>query len=625
MANPVQRVSGRWLGAGAAFLLIALFILNAIASAERKTPTVDEFAHLPAGYFGLTRGHFSLYGKTPPLGRSIISLPLLLHSPLLPAPPPGNRLAGWYPWRYATLFFRLNVRERGIDFVQRSYRDARLMVVALAGLLAALLFLWGRAVHGTTGGLLGLALFTLDPNILAHSRLATVDLAETLFFFATTGLMVIALFKMKKRWFVMAGLAAGTALATKFTALLLLPVGAGLCLARFFLGKREHKPMNRRGQPLLQGILSALLASVLVVQAAYLFSGAFTPLARFHFRSHLLSSVAGVLPGGLPVPLPADYLRGLDAQQVDLEMGDFPNYLNGQWSRQGWWYYYPLAFLLKTPVPSVLLLLLSLGLFLARRMEILRYRRVPVPPSSQPLSHDPGAVFLFRSLTAWAGGLALGTLLLTSCFLNRLDIGIRYILPAYPFMFLGLGSLGALLHRSRPVATGFILLAVLSSALSTLSVFPHYLGYANLLAGGPDRGWKHLGNSNNDWGQDLLFLKDELQRRGAGTVQLAYFGHAEPSAYGIDYKVPLPGASGSAALRPGKGTVPYTFAPGLYAISANLLIGLPYQVVDHGRWVPAGTTLSRPQEIFSWFRRRSPDMVIGGSILLYRIPRQGPP
>ncbi len=155
--------------------------------------------------------------------------------------------------------------------------------------------------------------------------------------------------------------------------------------------------------------------------------------------------------------------------------------------------------------------------------------------------------------------------------------------------------------------------------VATLAGFPHYLGHFNWVAGGADRGWKLLANSNNDWGQDLPALARELERRGETDVRLAYFGHAEPAAYGINYTVPLPGGSGADALRAAQGRIPFTFRPGLYAISANLLVGLPYQVMDHGRWVPAGHTLNEPQEIFAWFRKRTPETVVGGSILLFRV------
>ena len=604
----------RWQAAAAAVLI--LFAVHAWASARHKTPTVDEFAHVPAGYLGLVSGDFSLYGKTPPLARTLFSLPLLLDQPALPEPPQGNRMAGWYPWLYASGFFTANLERGGVEFVSGLYAHARLVVIGLTVALGTLLFVWGRSWHGPAGGLLALVLFTFDPNILAHGRLATVDLAETLFFFLATALFVRHLARPSWRSLLGAGLGTGAALATKFTAVLLGPVLLGLTLVRLASAPRE----TRRA---LAGRLAAALAAiallaVLVVNLSYGFQGPFRTLGAHDFRSRLLSGVQAAAPDWTPVPFPTDFVRGFDAQQVDLEVGDFPNYLAGQWSRQGWWYYYPLAWSAKTPLPLLLIFVAAAGLALSRRLRPDR-RSPPAPPAGGEPGEGP-----FRSLSAWAAALAIGVLGFAACFLTRLDIGVRYLLPIYPFLFLATGSLGRL-WRGR-VSAPVIALAAGVAALvaATLFVFPHYLGYFNVLAGGPGRGWQLLANSNNDWGQDLIYLRRELERRGIPSVRLAYFGHVDPEVYGIDYSVPLPEGSGADALIPGAGSEPYSFRPGNYAISANLLVGLPYPVVDHGRWVPAGAVLSEPQRIYAWFRRRPPDAVIGGSILPVRVDRPAP-
>ncbi len=600
---------------GAAAALLLLLAVHAAASARHKTPTVDEFAHVPAGYMGLTTGRVDLYGKTPPLGRTLFSLPLLASRPTLPDPPPGSRMGGWYPWTYATGFFNVNVRERGVEFVDRVYRHARWVVIGFTLLLGLLVFAWARTLHGATGGLLALALFSLDPTVLAHGRLATVDMAAALFFFLAVWTFVRWLDRPGWVRLALAGLAAGAALATKFTAVLLAPIFLGLAVVQMVrAGAGRRREAARR---LASGLAIIGLLTLLVVNLAYGFGESFRTWGSYQVRSQTLSRLHAGWLGWVPVPLPADFVRGLDAQQVDVEVGDFPNYFNGRWSRQGWWYYYPAAYALKTPLPLVLLLLAAAGLAAAGRLD-LRGRRHLHTQAGLP----PGAPF--RTLSAWAVGLSVGVILFAACFLNRLDIGIRYILPVFPFLFVGMASLGRLLRRGEPVAAGLILAGLLTTAASTLSAFPHYLAYFNILAGGPAGGWQVLTNSNNDWGQDLKYLRRELQARGESSIYLAYFGHAEPGAYGLTYTVPLPGGSGEDALSPGRGRFPYTFAPGLYAISANLLVGLPYQVMDHGRWVPAGDTLAEPQQIFAYFRKRPPEAVIGGSILLYRVEGAGP-
>jgi hypothetical protein len=574
---------------------------------------VDEFAHVPAGYASLTRGDFALYGKTPPLARTLFALPLLPARPILPEPPPGSRMAGWYPWTYAAAFFQSNLNRSGIEYVDGLYGRARSMVIAMAVVLGALLCWWAWRLHGAAGALIALTLFTFDPNILAHSGLATVDLAATLFFFAAV--MALTFHLHRPGWLTMAaaGLLLGTALSAKFTGILLLPIFAALSLVavlRSPAASRWRIAFRAARDLAVMGLLA-----LLVINASYRFAGTFRTFGGYQVRSHLLSRLQVAPLTYLPIPLPADYLRGFDAQQVDLEVGDFPNYLNGRWSRAGWWHYEILTLILKTPIAALLAILAAALLSVARAFEAKSRGREKHPrgvPSSPP---D------LNVLTAWAVAISVGAILLAAAG-SRLDIGLRYILPIHPFLFLGTASLGRVVRRDRPLAALAVGAALLLAVGSTLATYPHYLAYFNPAAGGPAGGWRILANSNNDWGQDLRFLRDEIERRDGRDLRLAYFGHVDPQAYGISYTVPLPGASGADALLPGNGPYPYTFAPGLYAISVNLLVGLPYQVVDHGRWVAAGETLAQPQEIFAWFRRRPPDAIVGGSILIYdlRLP-----
>lgn len=80
----------------------------------------------------------------------------------------------------------------------------------------------------------------------------------------------------------------------------------------------------------------------------------------------------------------------------------------------------------------------------------------------------------------------------------------RYVLQIYPLMFMLAASLGSSFYRARaPKLLGLVLVVLM--AISSLSVAPHFLSYFNTVAGGPQNGWRLLGFSNVDWGQDLLF------------------------------------------------------------------------------------------------------------------------
>ena len=143
---------------------------------------------------------------------------------------------------------------------------------------------------------------------------------------------------------------------------------------------------------------------------------------------------------------------------------------------------------------------------------------------------------------------------------------------------------------------------------------PHYLSYFNEAAGGPDNGYRHLENSNLDWGQDLLFLKAWLDtHREASSLGLAYYNAVDPQLIGIKYELPPLGPTAGlaeteadpAALGP---------KPGYFAISANLVVGSPYRVPDgHGDRRPI------PLRGYDYFKRFPPIAKAGYSIFIYHI------
>jgi hypothetical protein len=187
---------------------------------------------------------------------------------------------------------------------------------------------------------------------------------------------------------------------------------------------------------------------------------------------------------------------------------------------------------------------------------------------------------------------------------SRLNIGVRYLMPMLPFVYLLLGGLAARAQAAGRWArvTAGILLTAYGGA--TLAAYPDYLTFFNVLAGGSQGGWRYLANSNNDWGQDLPRLAEWLRDNAPGeVVHLAYFGHMDPARYGIDY-------------------VLGTDQPvsGLHAVSLNLLLGMPYVVMDHGEWRLLGRDLTTPQNRFAWLRDRTPVAKLGETIWVYRVP-----
>jgi hypothetical protein len=154
--------------------------------------------------------------------------------------------------------------------------------------------------------------------------------------------------------------------------------------------------------------------------------------------------------------------------------------------------------------------------------------------------------------------------------------------------------------------------ALVWSAAITVWISPHYLSFFNVLAGGPNNGWRYLTDSNIDWGQDLPALRDLIQKQNLGRIKLAYFGTAHPSYYDIDFE-PLP--TWEPAPEQGnpftKTYYPHKPSPGVYAISATLLQGV---VMEPNQW-----------DTYAWFRDKEPFAKAGYSIFLYQVEPTGPP
>jgi 4-amino-4-deoxy-L-arabinose transferase-like glycosyltransferase len=352
----------------------------------------------------------------------------------------------------------------------------------------------------------------------------------------------------------------GLALAAKFS-LVVLPF-AWITLAVVHWWRTRPQRIAKRVQGWRRSLARGVLmvgVTLAVVNAVYLCEGTGRQLGSFPLRSYRLTRgpkpespaevrenrFVGTFLEKLPVPLPEHYVLGLDDQLFDVDSGMFPKYLRGQWRQEkGWWYYYFYCAAVKGPLGT-------LGLLAAGALAACLFRSCR------------------RELTTEAALLLpMATLFLCVSFETGLNSHFRYVLPAFPFAFVFAGRLGPLC-RSGSHWWRWILIGVLAlNAASVLWVHPHYLTYFNELAGGPLGGGRHLADSNIDWGQGLLALRDWLHDRDAGRkLYLAYFGTMDPAVIGIQYDPP-----------PLDGPV-----PGLHAVSVNYLLGMPANALTYYR------------------------------------------
>ncbi len=199
--------------------------------------------------------------------------------------------------------------------------------------------------------------------------------------------------------------------------------------------------------------------------------------------------------------------------------GGHPSYLLGQYSSSGWWYYFPVVFLVKTPTADLALF----GFFLASGLVVL-FRR--------------GARAKLRHMgTSWATILVPGGLYFALSMTSRIDLGVRHLLPFYPFFFIAVAAgFFALVRSAWPRWTGPLLIGVLALlAAESLWAGPDYLSFFNLLSGGTWHGPHYLLDSNIDWGEDVKKLRIYMNKlTPRGQYCLEYFGAAEPNYYGIE-------------------------------------------------------------------------------------------
>jgi hypothetical protein len=264
-------------------------------------------------------------------------------------------------------------------------------------------------------------------------------------------------------------------------------------------------------------------------------------------------------------------------------------FLCGRLSKTGCWQYFPLAYLFKTPIASQIAVLIGLVAIIAAGVSTFKLRRQS--PQAQTCRRIWDAASLVIPFAV----------LFTADLRSKLDLGIRHMLPVYPFLYI-MAAVGVAMMVKRFGDRGKLVAIALAIVLvaETAFAFPNYIAFFNTFCGGSRGGLRQLGDSNLDWGQDLPALAKWQREHPDANLYLCYFGTADPVYYGIRYK-PLPY---TLALRDHDLDLSMPREPGVIAISATSLQGdyLP----------PAG------QFIYGLLREnQQPIAVLNGSIYLY--------
>jgi hypothetical protein len=565
----------RWLVVPA----ILLFYFLALNSLVGDSPTMDEQNHIARGLAYLRTGDPRLSVEHPPLVNTLSALPLLTMPEIsLPTADPSWEREPpdvfWYVFAEKLLW----EANRDLD-IQRILFLARLPLLYLTLGLALVGWHFAREMWGHPAALLVFLLLLFDPNVLANGRYVTTDLGGTLFAFLATYLLW-RLWQAKgwnwRRW-LWAAICIGLAFSSKLSTLVFAPIWAILALLPLY--DSSERSWHSSGRRLLQ-LLLAGLAAFWLVWLVFAFQWG-------HFL-FLDARLAGLARAQGPMPT---FWSGVERILL-LSGGGRSGFLLGQFSDHGFPFYFPIALLVKTPLLTLVLLLVAAITLLAL-----------------PKARARAVFLLLPPLAYFAASL-----------LSALNLGYRHLLPMLPFIYLLIGGLA-----SRPVRAWAwryfvghgedgsevslapvipVALLVLNLLLIDAWMHPHYLSYFNLAAGGPSNGHRILIDSNIDWGQDLLRLQRWMAEEEIDRLKLAWFGTADPAYYGLNYD-PLPGFPRPEFISQWT-EPPFNTAapePGVYAISASSLWELP--LAD--------------KNVYPWFRQREPDYRVGYSIMIYEI------
>ena len=544
--------------------------------------SADEPIHILSGYFAVAKRSAIVNIEHPPLMKVLSGLSLAT-LPLAPPPekiPMGNLFVHYGP----DFFYRNRVPPDRIIAAARAP-----FLAVLAGLLL-LVYFAGKVRYGPVPALFAVALLAFDPNLLAHAGVVHTDLGASLAFVATVLAWDAAEKRPSAARVALAAACLGLALTTKFSAVYLVPI----LLLQTLLEARRGGGSGRR---LLAGVGRLAIAGVgalLVVLAVY--APVTQRMDRADQKAIIREKVGGlgkapelaeriVSLSDVSAPL-AHYVGGLASVARQNAVGGGITYLYGKVSTEGFPQYFFVAFAVKSTLAFLAVALAALGAGLLRRpglSEEWRLFGVPV-------------LVLFLA--------SIGT---------TYNIGIRHLLPVYPFLALFGAALFARAWARRAqspgrrLAAGAWLALPLVSLVELARIHPFELSYFNPLAGGPEAGARILTDSNVDWGLDLRRLRTELARRGVKREDLmvSYFGGDN-----VSYRLGVPDFSALPVVR-GR----------LAAISVFMLTAGPEFSAYHG-----DETMAEAQRGLQRVIARSrPVGRVGHSIYLFELPERETP
>ena len=424
------------------------------------------------------------------------------------------------------------------------------MQVIIALTAGLLIFLWTRQLAGSAAGLMALGMWCFNPVVLAHGHLIQTDAGAALMFIVAVWAYSHFLSTPTCGRATIAGVGLGAALVTKLSALTLIPTFVLLVILRRFYPFSERPNARVWTKRFLVMTLSGYVV-ILLLYAPYW--GAPPPTSSTEAAALEVPRWFILLR---PLLIPADFFKAIALMTGTARGGYQHGYLFGEWSLQGWWYYYLVAITLKSPVPWLALSTCGLLVFLKRFPKI-----------------------NFQNLVPWVAAAAY----MISAVASKSNVGVRHVLPVYALLSVGVAAQLGQASRHTRLAAGILCGWM---AFVAVQAHPFYIEYFNEFVGGSKNGYRYLLDSNFDWGQDVKRLKEYLDRRRIQHVYLAYYCNPE--------------------------------APHYYRIPSTFISAEQAQQIQDGLLVISTDELMRPE--WSWLRQqRKPIDRVSYTLFLYKL------
>lgn len=577
----------------AAFLLTFMAVL-AISSMAGDSLTMDESSHLPAGYSYLVQKDMRINPEHPPLIKDLAGFPLLFIKDIkFP-----SEIKAWKEdingqWDFGSYFLYKTGNP-----VDKMIFWGRIPMILILIVLGIYIFRWAKELFGNRAALISLFLFSFSPTFLAHGRLVTTDVGAAAGALIATYYFWRFLKDSSIKNLIIAGIVFGLAELAKFSLILLFPFFGILVIVWAIVKSSNFKEFLKIfGKYFLYFIL-IIFIGYLLIWGFYLYHTWNYPAEKqVNDTKFILSSFGNRTIADLVVWMAdkpilraiAYYILGL-LMVLQRTVGGNTGYFLGEISAAGWKNYFPVIYSIKEPLTFHILTLIAIlySVWLTKKHF---WQNTFQRLRDWLKNHFPEFAMLVFIGIYWTVSLR-----------GNLNIGVRHLLPVFPFTILLVGGTISKILKEPFLKTKYAILAVLLlwQAISVIKIYPYFLTYFNELSGGPSKGYMYVVDSNLDWGQDLKRLKKWVNENNIDKIYIDYFGGGSPEYYLKAKHARWWGTRDQKELPKGS----------YLAVSVNYL--------QQGRAIPT-SGFDKPTGYYLWLDKYTPIANIGNSIFVYYI------